>query len=404
MHRSLLKKRMRDIPTGPGVYQWLDTKGNVLYVGKAKNLRRRMRQYLGQNTQREGFRKRGLFEKMADLSITLTNTELEALTLETHLIRKLKPHYNIQLTKDTHYAFLKLTRHDDFPSLQVVHVKQADGATYFGPYSNPYAQRRMAEILRKLYRFRTCGMTLHVSRQQKLFGALKEGKIPLEIIARKKDRRLPCLDYHIEKCIGPCTGLIEPSAYQKEHLNEAQSFLEGNRAPVLSRLIKGLKQSDIEKKFEKAEELNFVLRYTDRMKKQCLFPIPGSKSCDAFGYRLYRRKLHIVLLQVRGGNIVNELSLCVEGINEMEGALSQFLARYYEDTGDVPDSVLLQEPLEEAKALEQWLSTRKGTPVEILIPGAGKEAELVGLAYRNVQQKLSLQNAKRSIEKGSTRN
>jgi excinuclease ABC subunit C len=243
VHRASLKERLKDIPQGPGVYRWLDAKGNMLYVGKAKNLRRRMRHYTGAGAAKEGFRKRGLFEKMADLSITVTNTEMEALILETHLIRSLRPLFNIRLTKDSHYAFVKITMLDDFPSVQVVQRREQDGALYFGPYSDPYSQRRMVEILRKLYSFRTCRMSLSVSRQQDLFAEKdKPVSFPLDIVAAKKDRRLPCLDFHLEKCCAPCNGMILPDSYRELRIEGALSFLHGNAQQVLKRLITRLRK------------------------------------------------------------------------------------------------------------------------------------------------------------------
>jgi excinuclease ABC subunit C len=405
IHRASLKLRLRDIPTGPGVYRWLDSNGGVLYVGKAKNLRRRMRSYVGAGREREGFRKRGLFQKMADLSITVTNTELEALVLETHLIRTLKPRYNIQLTKDTHYAFVKVTQLDDFASVQVVHRKESDGAAYFGPYSNPYSQRRMVEILRGLYHFRTCRMSLFVTRQQNLFGAPAQAKIPLDITANKKDRRLPCLDYHLEKCSGPCTGMVLPENYRSARIAGVTDFLGGKRHEVLGRLIDRLKQErEPSKKFDRAEELSFVLRYVQKMKSQCLFPVPGSIETDAIGYCVYRRRMHVVVLQVRGGNLINELAVCVGGAGDAETCLSQFLARYYEDVRDIPDRILVPSALEDHDLLEAWLSSRKGTAVRLVVPRDGSQADLLALAQRNATQKNDLQITKRKVLKGSVRN
>lgn len=402
IHRGTLKKRMADIPTGPGVYRWLDQNGSVLYVGKAKNLRRRMRTYLGAGALKEGFRKRGLFEKMADLTITVTNTEMEALVLETHLIRSLKPRYNIQLTKDTHYAFVKITVQDDFPSVQVVHVKDRDAALYFGPYSNPYSQRRMVEILRTLFHFRTCRMSLNVNRQPSLFADGRPAKLPLEIVAKKADRRLPCLDFHIEKCCGPCNGMIAPEQYRDARIASVLSFLQGERTEVLGKLIERLKQEDgQERKFERAEDVSFALRYVQKMKKQALLGLGVHAEMDAVGYRLYRRKLHVVVLQARGGNIINELYVCASGAGDAQAAFGQFLARYYDDVRDIPERILLSALPEDTDILETWLSTKKGAAVCIREPETDIERRIVDLARRNAEQKTLLQNAKRQIEKSA---
>jgi excinuclease ABC subunit C len=405
IHRGMLKKRMAGIPTGPGVYRWLDTNGNVLYVGKAKNLRRRMRTYLGTGALKEGFRKRGLFEKMADLTITVTNTELEALILETHLIRTLKPRYNIQLTKDTHYAFVKITVQDDFPSVQVVHTKESDAALYFGPYSNPYSQRRMVEILRTLYHFRTCRMSLRVNRQESLFADAKRATFPLEIVAKKIDRRLPCLDFHIEKCCGPCNGMIAPDHYRDMRIASVLSFLQGDRSEVLGKLIDRLKQEgEQERKFERAEDVSFALRYVQNMKKQASLGLGAQSEMDAVGYRLYRRKLHVVVLQARGGNIINELYVCASGAGDAKAAFGQFLARYYDDVRDIPERILLSALPDDADILRAWLSVKKGSEVRICEADDDIERHIVDLAKRNAEQKSILQNAKRLIEKGSTGN
>jgi excinuclease ABC subunit C len=406
IHRDALKRRVREIPEGPGVYRWLDSKGGILYVGKAKNLRRRMRTYLGGNTLKEGFRKRGLFEKMADLSITVTNTELEALVLETHLIRTLKPRYNIHLTKDTHYAFVKLTVSDDFPSVQVVHVKEPDGSLYFGPYSNPYAQRRMVGILRTLFAFRDCRMSLSVSRQESLFPQASglPVKLPLDIVTKKRDRRLPCLDFHLEKCAGPCTGMITPSVYRQRRTDPVLGFLRGERADVLRLLIERLKAEEIGRKFDRAEELHFVLRYIGQMKERTLFALNGAKDADAFGIALHRRKLHVAILQVRGGNLVNELSVCLERVSDAEAAFGQFLTRYYDDVRDIPEHVYLPRLPEDKDILEAWCSSLKGSSVSVQIPHAGAAQDLLCLAVRNAEQKTKLQIAKRRAKAASRAN
>ena len=395
IHRAALKQRLKDIPQEPGVYRWLDTKGNVLYVGKAKNLRRRMRHYVGASAAKEGMRKRGLFEKMADLSITVTNTEMEALILEAHLIRSLRPRFNISLAKDSHYAFVKITMHDDFPTVLVTHRKELDGALYFGPFSNPYSQRRIVEILRSLFHVRTCTMSLSVNRQQALFDEPSTSSFPLDIVAKKKDRRLPCLDYHIEKCSGPCTGMLDPLQYRTHRIEGAISFLRGDSKPVLSKLIHRMKEAEDERKFERAEELSFVLRYLNRKKQRCLFPDAHDIDIDAIGTHLHRRTMHTVILQIRGGNIVNELHLTLEKVQSARDALSQFLVGYYDDVRDVPDRILLSTLPEDADLLESWCATKKGGHVRMEAPQEGIFHELVSLAERNAWQKTQLQKAKR---------
>jgi excinuclease ABC subunit C len=398
IHRAALKARLKDIPQEPGVYRWLDTKGNVLYVGKAKNLRRRMRHYVGASAAKEGMRKRGLFEKMADLSITVTNTEMEALILEAHLIRSLRPRFNISLAKDSHYAFVKITQQDDFPSVQVTHRKELDGALYFGPFSNPYAQRRMVEILRSLFHFRSCTMSLSVNAQRELFTQTSSNSFPLDIVAKKKDRRLPCLDYHIEKCSGPCTGMIDPAQYRAHRIEGVMSFLRGESKPVLTKLIQRMKEAEDEHKFERAEELSFVLRYLNRKKQRCLFPDAHDVDIDAIGTHLHRRTMHTVILQIRGGNIVNELHLAIEKVTNSRDALSQFLVGYYDDVRDVPDKLLLSALPEDADLLEHWCSARKGGRVRLDAPREGIFQEVVSLAERNAWQKTQLQKAKRKAK------
>lgn len=400
--RDVLKKRLREIPESPGVYRWLDAKGAILYVGKAKNLRRRMSTYLGAAAAKEGFRKRGLFQKMADLTVTVTNTELEALVLETHLIRTLKPRYNISLTKDTHYAFVKVTTADDFPSVHVVHQRVGDGALYFGPYSNPSSQRRMVEILRDLYRFRTCSMSLSVNRQPSLFPQGAKHRVPLDLVVRKRDRRLPCLDYHLRTCDGPCTATVDPASYRAQCTDPVVSFLRGDREVVLKGMIARLKEAPLRRKFERAEDLSFLLGYVGRSRRHALFALPGGKDADAVGFKTFRSTLHVVILQVRGGNLVNELSVRVRSPTDGADALSQFLARYYEDVSDVPDVVLLPCAIADAQPLWEWLGARKGKAVEVFSPAGGVERDLVDLAVRNARQKFDLLKTKRKAERLSS--
>jgi len=387
---AALRSRVKKIPQEPGVYRWLNDVGDIIYVGKAKNLRQRLRSYLTPTPRVEHYRKRALLENMADLEVTYTSTEMEALILEMHLIRSIKPRYNVSLTRDSHYVFVRIGTHELFPSVQLVHHKQTDGALYLGPYTNPWTQQRTLELLRRIYRFRTCSMGINL-RNKTLFDEPTPLTIPLDLTLTHKDRRAPCLDYHIRMCSGPCTGDITPQDYYADCIENVISFYRGTTKPVLETLLKRLQQAVGEKKFERAAEMRDMLSYLEQMTMQSKMFDPNAKSIDALG--IATGLPMGAVLQMRGGSIVNEERIALSGLSENVAALTaEILPQYYANPDDIPDTILVPALPEDDELIRTWLSTTAKKHVTLTVPRKGEWKRLLTLAQTNARRKAETQS------------
>lgn len=411
--RAHLKALVRSAPQLPGVYRWLDADGRLLYVGKAKNLRKRLQTYVRASTRLDTVRGRNLRERMAGLDLTVTDTELEALVLEMHLIRSLKPLYNVALTREEHFAYVRVTLFEDYPRVELVDAKANDGSRYFGPFTNLGTQRGMLRLLRTLYPFRTCSMGIAVDMRQGLFDeAMSDqrlavstdanvspsryplsanGSIPL--ILTRKDRRAPCLDHHIGRCAGPCAGELTPAQYRARCIDGVLAFYGQDHAAVLEALIARMREAEGTKKFERAEDVRFALSFIEQRSIQKEFFDPEGISADIAGCDATDGGLRLVLLGVRGGKIVRESSATAEA-GEPDAALTQFLVQHYDDErADAPPLLVLPPSYGERGLLRSWLTSRGRRGIAFDTPKRGVKQRLYDLALRNAEHKRALEMA-----------
>lgn len=381
-----LRSVVLQIPQEPGVYRWKSADGELLYVGKAKNLKRRLLQYTARKPRVEHFRKRALLENIADLEVTFTSSEMEALILEMHLIRTLKPRYNVSLTRERHYAYIRVTTQEDFPSVCIVNRKELDGNIYLGPYTNVWMQRRMLELLRMLYKFRTCGMRINLA-QRKLFSEEQPLRIPLELHVNNKDRRIPCLDYHIKQCGGPCTGELAPDDYRIRSIEPVLAFYRGNTSSVIDLILTRMKEAAGERKFERASELRDLLSYLEQMQMQKKLFDVNAQSIDAFGFA--KNVKSGIVLQVRGGNLANEERLTLETPDpDQPTMLAHVLTQFYSEPLDVPDVIAVPALPQNAGLLRSWFSREAKKKVSIVVPKSGEYKRLLALARTNALRRV----------------
>ncbi len=396
---TVLRERIRTAPTEPGVYRWLDRDGDILYVGKAKNLRNRLKSYVTGSPQRDaGVFKRSMWDKMWELDLTVTNTELEALILEMNLIHKIKPPYNVAMKRDRSYCFVRVGANEDFPSVRIVQKRAVDGARYFGPFLNRRGQEQMIDLLRTVYPFRTCTMGISMAEPE-LFPVREVGKrLELEVTLKKPDRRAPCLDYHIQRCSGPCAGSITKQDYADKSIHGVIEFYEGKFAPVIDRLIERMQAAATGRKFERAMEIRDALRFVKGLQRQHQLFRFTDVYADAVACALYGETLHIVLLQVRGGNVVNEMAVSLEQSEKIEEMLTDFLTQYYAQESAVPDRIFIDRDLPDVSVLKQYLRSLRSSAVSIDVPQKGEGAKLIKLARKNVEKKIEMERKRRDEE------
>ncbi|PLX78284.1 MAG: excinuclease ABC subunit C [Desulfuromonas sp.] len=347
-------------PTAPGVYLMQDAAGQVLYVGKAKNLRNRLRTYFsGRGDGRIHIR--FLLEKVAAVETIVTDTEKEALLLENTLIKKHRPRYNIDLRDDKTYVMVRLDPREEFPALKVVRRAKEDGARYFGPYASAGAIR---QTLKELYRI-----------------------FPLRHhpIATCRSRGRPCLYYQIGQCSGPCHGLISREEYA-ELVGGVVALLEGREEEVESLLQKRMQEAAAAMRYEEAARLRDQIAALEKsVERQKVADAVGIDQ-DVFGLHREGGEVEIAILFVRHGKLIDKRTFPLEWRLDEDSLFTNFLQQFYGRDVVFPDELLLPLAIEDADTISSWLSDRRGKKVLILVPQRGDKKRLVDLANRNAAE------------------
>ncbi len=369
-----LRKRVAQITTQPGVYRWLDKDGHLLYVGKAKNLRKRMQTYVNLKAKNSAWTEI-MVRQIVDFDVTVVRSELEAFILESNLIKELKPKYNIMLKDDKGYVYVRIST-ERYPSVDIVRRMEKDKAKYFGPFtSGAKVTEQTIGMLDQLLRFRACRKSLDL---------LNAGK-PLA--------NTPCLDQQIGKCCGLCIGAVSEVEY-RARIDEVEHFFRGSYASVKKRAEEQMKELAVAQKFERAARVRDVLRFIADLESRQIISDASGENADVFGIALQQGKIQVVLLKQRGGKLIGQASFALKGEAESRSeALQQFLPQYYEDTQDIPDIIIVSDALPEGDLLTSWLRERRGKAVKILVPERGRKSKLLEMAEQNAAEKVEQQFA-----------
>ena len=374
-----LEERLQSLPAEPGVYQFQDAQGKVIYVGKAKNLRNRVRQYF-QRSRPFDARLAALVSRIANVEIIVTDSEVESLILEANLIKKLKPRYNVNLKDDKSYPYIVVTN-EPYPRVAVTRRIVRDGSRYFGPFTEVKTLRSTLKTLRDVFRIRSCRYY-----------------IDEEVIRKKKIR--VCLDYHIKKCDGPCEGLISQQAYN-DMIREVEKLLSGRTGSLVRELEARMKTLADEMRFEEAAEIRDKIEalkvYEARQKVVTL----EKEDRDVIGVAGAEDDACGVVFKVREGKLIGSHHYYLTGAEgrALEELASSFVSRYYLDTDDVPREVLLPVQLSAAESVEAWLSSKRGEAVKVVAPQGGDKGEIVKMAVTNAKlllEEVQLQRAKQA--------
>ncbi len=374
-----LRKRVAAATTEPGIYRWLDEKGDVLYVGKAKNLRNRLRSYVNPQPGADiGPWRRAFLELIADVDMTVTNSELEALILETNLIKELKPKYNVLMKDDKNYLFVRVAVTDAWPRVELVRRMNDDKARYFGPYLSSEEARETLELLHEALGYRACRQSLDL---------LNANRDPLTVMR-------PCLDHQIGRCCGTCAGAITREEYG-ERIARLMEYLRGDRSHVRAILEQHMKTAAAERKFEMAARLrNHLQRLEGKREEQIATDTTGEDG-DIVGVAMLSGRVHVVVLHRREGRLIGESHFALMGQADSAGdVLEQFLPQFYDDAQDIPGTVTVSENPGDRAVLEEWLTTKRGGRVHLAVPERGKKSHLLQLAEKNALEKARQHEAK----------
>ena len=360
---DVLQEKIRLLPESPGCYI-MKSGGEIIYVGKAVNLKNRVRQYFhGSHTPKVA----AMVSRVDDFDLMLCQTNLEALTLECNLIKKYKPFYNILLKDDKHYPYLRIDFHEHYPRLTLARrMDSRDGAKYFGPYIGATTVRQVMDEVRRFFPLRTCNLTL-----------------PL------KAPRRPCMHHQVGECKAPCAGLISEEEYAAI-LKRVVAFLNGDSRELVYELQKEMIAASQRMEYERAAELRDKLySIQGLMERQHAIQTKDVEQ-DVLAVAMNEQDAMVQLTHIRGGRMEEGRSILMEGCGGEDPAqiLSQFLTQYYDDEHLIPRNVLVQTLPEPVEELEQWLRLRKGGAVTLTVPQRGDKLELVKLAQKNAQNAL----------------
>ncbi|MFH2056510.1 MAG: excinuclease ABC subunit UvrC [bacterium] len=359
-----LKDKLKELPTKPGVYLMKDAAGKIIYIGKAKSLRSRVRSYFTDSRAVEP-KVETLRSKIADLEILVTDNEIEALILEANLVKQHKPRYNVNLKDDKHYPYLKITNDDGYPRLIVTRRVRDDGALYFGPYAAATAMWRTQRMLVRQFRLRTCNYQIPHPRGRKY-------KV--------------CLQYHIKHCPGPCEDLISPEQYGKE-VQRVVRFLQGKSEGLIEELQQEMLTYSEQQEYEEAarvrDQITSIASVVEKQKVDAVQKIDQ----DVIASARSGGDLAVVVLQIREGLLIGRQNhyLQVDMSDDNSSIAAAFLKQYYLDAQFIPAEVFCSLETEEAPLIREWLSRRRGGAVNLHFPQRGDKLRLVEMAQTNAR-------------------
>lgn len=354
------------LPDKTGCYLMKDARGNIIYVGKAINLRHRVRSYF-HNTAQEDPKIRRLVREIADIEWIVVGSELEALILEMTLIKRHKPHYNVRLKDDKRYPYIKVHWQDPFPKVTVTRQMKKDGSRYFGPYTSVWAVHQTLDLLRKIFPYLTCNRDI-----------------------TGKDKRA-CLYYDIKLCTAPCIGAIDQADY-RQIIDDLCKFLEGRTEPVVSRLSSEMEKAAKSLQYERAATIRDQLQSIEKVVERQKVVNSDQTDSDVIALARSDREACVQVFFIRSGKLIGREYFVLEGTEEENDSeiLSEFVKQFYSQAAFVPEKVLLPHELDEAQIISQWLNSRKsGEKVEITVPHQDLNKELVDMATENAVETLT---------------
>jgi len=343
----------RGVPQDPGAYLFKDAAGEVIYVGKAKNLRKRVQSYF--KAPAEKSRKTALMMKKArGLDCILTASENEAFILESTLIRKFMPRYNIVLRDDKRYPSLRMDLNEPYPRLRIVRKIRKDGALYFGPFSSAQSVRRTLKTIDRIFRLRKC----------------KDRRMP------KRSR--PCLNYQMDRCLGPCTRDVSKVLYQGI-VQQVRLFLEGRNQELTDQLRKEMEGVAGHLEFERAGEIRDQIRAIERTVEKQHVVLPRLEDKDVIGVAKKESLVQVAILHIRGGYLAGSRNFLFRGqaAGDPAEVVEAFLKQYYAEEPFIPKEILTSTACEDLPAIGAWLSSLSGRKVSLHRPLRGEKLRLV---------------------------
>ena len=363
-----IKEQLKKLPGEPGVYLMKDENDKIIYVGKAISLKNRVRQYF-QSSKNHSSKVKSMVKNIKSFEYIITDSELEALILECNLIKKYRPKYNVLLRDDKTYPYIKVTVNEDYPRVLKVRRVLKDKAKYFGPYTNVEAVNDTLDVIRNIYPIRTCN---------------------IDIDRAIKNKMRHCLNYHIKRCIGPCTGHISKVEYDKM-IEEILLFLSGKEEKLIEILKEKMNKCSMEFNFEEAAIYrDKILNLQEMMQKQKIDVSTDNVNQDIIAMAYNDEEACVQSFFIRHGKVVGREHFILEGTKDSskEAILSSFVKQFYMKAEYIPKEIIIESEIEDQVVLEEWLSNIKGQKVFIRIPQKGDKKSLIAMVKKNAMEYL----------------
>jgi excinuclease ABC subunit C len=364
MTTSLVTEQIRGLPPTPGVYLFKDAEGNIIYVGKAANLRHRVGSYFGSG-QKMTPKIQRMVSKVSDLEYFVTASEQEALILELNLIKRHHPRYNVRLKDDKTFPYLKIDLSEDWPRVHITRKLEANGGRYFGPFASAKSIKQTLKLLKGIFPFRSC------TRQ-----------------ITGNDPR-PCLEYDIGHCLAPCIGKSSRAEYD-EVIRQLILFMEGKQEKVVRQLEDSMNKAAENMDFERAARIRDQIQAVEAVVEGQRIAAKTKGEQDVIAFSAERDQAYVQVFFIRNGKLIGRESFVLQGTRYEEPIriMSSFIQQFYASAPHTPPLLLLQHPVEDRDTLQQWLSDKRGSAVKIQVPQRGSKKQLVEIVAKNAQQGL----------------
>ena len=363
-----IQDQLKKLPAEPGVYLMKDENDKIIYVGKAISLKNRVRQYF-QSSKNHSSKVKSMVKNIKSFEYIITDSELEALILECNLIKKYRPKYNVLLRDDKTYPYIKVTVNEDFPRVLKVRRVLRDKAKYFGPYTNVEAVNDTLEVIRNIYPIRTCNV---------------------DIERAIKNNMRPCLNLHIKRCVGPCTGNVSKEEYNKM-IEEILLFLSGKEEKLIEILKEKMNKCSMEFNFEEAAIYrDKIINLQEMMQKQKIDISTDDINQDVIAMAYNDEEACVQSFFIRHGKIVGREHFILEGTKDSskESILGSFVKQFYMKAEYIPKEIIIESEIEDQVVLEEWLSNIKGQKVSIRVPQKGDKKSLISMVKKNAMEYL----------------
>lgn len=384
-----LENTLSKLPPSPGVYKMKDADGKIIYIGKAINLRNRVRSYF-QKAADLGDRKEYMVNLIEDIEYIEVGTDLEAFMLETNLIKQFRPKYNVLMKDDKNFVYIKVDTSEDFPRVTMTRKKEKDKAMYFGPKTAGHKVKQTLDILRKVLPFRHCGLNI-------AYKGCHNNENEVEIT--NKVIKYPCLYHYIKRCAAPCIGKVNPEEYGAI-IDKVINFLKGKPDELIRQLKDEMTTYAVNKKFEKAATTRDKLKLIEEMFEKQRISDANRKDCDVLHFVIENAKVYVNLFQIRDGRIIGQENFIFNANHGKEeipftSEITEAIIRdYYSTTSNISEEILIPENIESVALLEKWLTEKHGKKVHIHWPQMGEKNKLLELSLANAKSFANQQKAK----------